>query len=164
MTHLYIDDFPMKTSIYSGFSMAMLNDQMVYLWMYLPSARNPPHYQHGTSSFFINDQDVKRGSKGHELTVKPMSQTPCCWRPFDFWWSGGWFWDVLGGFGSTTFPQNPRKVVASRWAQAPKKCWAAVVTAGTTEMRKTALITGITGQDGSYLAEFLLDKGCLEPR
>jgi GDPmannose 4,6-dehydratase len=25
--------------------------------------------------------------------------------------------------------------------------------------RKTALITGITGQDGSYLAEFLLDKG-----
>lgn len=27
--------------------------------------------------------------------------------------------------------------------------------------RKTALITGITGQDGSYLAEFLLDKGYL---
>ena len=26
-------------------------------------------------------------------------------------------------------------------------------------MQKTALITGITGQDGSYLAEFLLDKG-----
>ena len=26
-------------------------------------------------------------------------------------------------------------------------------------MRKKALITGITGQDGSYLAEFLLDKG-----
>lgn len=26
-------------------------------------------------------------------------------------------------------------------------------------MGKTALITGITGQDGSYLAEFLLDKG-----
>ena len=25
--------------------------------------------------------------------------------------------------------------------------------------RKTALITGITGQDGSYLAEFLLKKG-----
>ena len=24
---------------------------------------------------------------------------------------------------------------------------------------KTALLTGITGQDGSYLAEFLLDKG-----
>ena len=24
---------------------------------------------------------------------------------------------------------------------------------------KKALITGITGQDGSYLAEFLLDKG-----
>ena len=25
--------------------------------------------------------------------------------------------------------------------------------------RKSALITGITGQDGSYLAEFLLEKG-----
>jgi GDPmannose 4,6-dehydratase len=24
---------------------------------------------------------------------------------------------------------------------------------------KTALITGVTGQDGSYLAEYLLDKG-----
>ena len=24
---------------------------------------------------------------------------------------------------------------------------------------KTALVTGITGQDGSYLAELLLDKG-----
>jgi GDPmannose 4,6-dehydratase len=28
-------------------------------------------------------------------------------------------------------------------------------------MAKVALITGITGQDGSYLAEFLLDKGYL---
>ena len=26
-------------------------------------------------------------------------------------------------------------------------------------MPKVALITGITGQDGSYLAEFLLEKG-----
>ena len=26
-------------------------------------------------------------------------------------------------------------------------------------MRKTALITGVTGQDGSYLAELLLEKG-----
>ncbi len=26
-------------------------------------------------------------------------------------------------------------------------------------MSKTALITGITGQDGSYLAEFLLGRG-----
>lgn len=26
-------------------------------------------------------------------------------------------------------------------------------------MKKIALITGITGQDGSFLAEFLLDKG-----
>ena len=26
-------------------------------------------------------------------------------------------------------------------------------------MKNVALITGITGQDGSYLAEFLLEKG-----
>ena len=26
-------------------------------------------------------------------------------------------------------------------------------------MEKRALITGVTGQDGSYLAEFLLDQG-----
>ena len=25
--------------------------------------------------------------------------------------------------------------------------------------KKVALVTGITGQDGAYLAEFLLDKG-----
>ena len=28
---------------------------------------------------------------------------------------------------------------------------------------KVALITGITGQDGSYLAEFLLEKGAMFP-
>ena len=26
----FMDDFPIKTSIYEGFSMAMLNNQMVY--------------------------------------------------------------------------------------------------------------------------------------
>jgi len=30
---------------------------------------------------------------------------------------------------------------------------------GSTEARKVALVTGITGQDGSYLAELLLEKG-----
>jgi hypothetical protein len=29
----FIDDFPMNTSIYEGFSMAMLDNQMVYLQM-----------------------------------------------------------------------------------------------------------------------------------
>ncbi len=29
-------------------------------------------------------------------------------------------------------------------------------------MKKTALITGLTGQDGSYLAEFLLEKGFID--
>ena len=30
-----------------------------------------------------------------------------------------------------------------------------------TSKQKVALITGVTGQDGSYLAEFLLEKGYL---
>ena len=35
----FIDDFPIKTSIYKGFSTAMLNNQMVDgLWRLLPSA------------------------------------------------------------------------------------------------------------------------------
>ena len=29
-------------------------------------------------------------------------------------------------------------------------------------MNKKALITGVTGQDGSYLAEFLLEKGFID--
>ena len=33
------------------------------------------------------------------------------------------------------------------------------MTASSTTTTKTALITGITGQDGSYLAELLLEKG-----
>ena len=28
--------------------------------------------------------------------------------------------------------------------------------------KKKALITGVTGQDGSYLAEFLLEKGVVK--
>ena len=53
---------------------------------------------------------------------------------------------------------------AQLWAQysnhqEPGRGTAADATADTAAMRKTALITGITGQDGSYLAEFLLDKG-----
>ena len=49
---------------------------------------------------------------------------------------------------------------AGRWT-APDRTWAERRTSplpgGT--CRKVALITGITGQDGSYLAEFLLEKG-----
>ena len=29
----FIDDFPIETSIYKGFSMAMLNNQMVYIYI-----------------------------------------------------------------------------------------------------------------------------------
>src|SRR5260370_42137056 len=43
----------------------------------------------------------------------------------------------------------PRKAVAEALRARPRIVMAA----------KTALITGITGQDGSYLAEWLLEKG-----
>jgi len=36
----FIDDFPIKTSIYKGFSMAMLNNQMVYHWIGLCTFHN----------------------------------------------------------------------------------------------------------------------------
>ena len=32
----FIDDFPIKTSIYKGFSMAMLNNQRVYFYYHGP--------------------------------------------------------------------------------------------------------------------------------
>ena len=32
----FIDDFPVKTSIYKGFSMAMLNNQMIWLTVVTP--------------------------------------------------------------------------------------------------------------------------------
>ena len=37
-----IDDFPIKTSIYSGFSMAMLNNQMVYDYLGRPHGSTRP--------------------------------------------------------------------------------------------------------------------------
>ena len=36
----FIDDFPVKTSIYKGFSMAMLNNQMVYIYICKIRARS----------------------------------------------------------------------------------------------------------------------------
>ena len=32
---IYFDDFPIKISIHSGFSIAMLNNQMVYIHIYI---------------------------------------------------------------------------------------------------------------------------------
>jgi hypothetical protein len=36
-----IDDFPINTSIYKGFSMAMLKNQMIYIYYYHKSAWFP---------------------------------------------------------------------------------------------------------------------------
>jgi hypothetical protein len=37
----FIDDFLIQTSIYKGFSMAMLNNQMVYIYIYLEVEGKP---------------------------------------------------------------------------------------------------------------------------
>ena len=37
----FIDDFPINTSIYKGFSMAMLSNQMVYITLYNPYVMEP---------------------------------------------------------------------------------------------------------------------------
>ena len=41
----FIDDFPINTSIYEGFSMAMLNNQMVLLLVVIRSRVQPKHSQ-----------------------------------------------------------------------------------------------------------------------
>ena len=51
----FIDDFPIKTSIYKGFSMAMLNNQMVILYIYIMST---PYFQvsHFSRETFVADR------------------------------------------------------------------------------------------------------------
>ena len=39
----FIDDFPVKTSIYKGFSMAVLNNQMVYIYVRSEPGRRMEH-------------------------------------------------------------------------------------------------------------------------
>merc|ERR1712165_291967 len=66
-----------------------------------------------------------------------------------------------GGSGATTsgaaeFKGNCISLLTS-WSQCESKEMAAANSSS--QGRKVALLTGITGQDGSYLAEFLLEKG-----
>lgn len=49
------------------------------------------------------------------------------------------------------FANNPTSTVPSR-----ETLWKQM------DMAKVALITGVTGQDGSYLSEFLLEKGIVK--
>src|ERR1700709_647658 len=58
-----------------------------------------------------------------------------------------------GARGRPQRPDAPRRTPPGRRAPAPDR------RRGTDMSRPTALITGVTGQDGSYLAELLLVKG-----
>ena len=61
---------------------------------------------------------------------------------------------------ATSIPQRRPKPQTQTQAQAqPQNSKANPKSQTMTEERKVALITGITGQDGSYLAELLLSKG-----
>src|SRR5450759_913848 len=53
----------------------------------------------------------------------------------------------------------PRAGLHREPGQAPQRAPCHYCAVYTLRMTQTALITGITGQDGSYLAEFLLEKG-----
>ena len=44
----FIDDFPIKTSIYEGFSLAMLNNQMLILLKYKILVKNHHKFSDGT--------------------------------------------------------------------------------------------------------------------
>ena len=44
----FIDDFPFKTSIHKGFSLAMLNNQMVYMYMFLFTLHDDPQWHVNT--------------------------------------------------------------------------------------------------------------------
>jgi GDPmannose 4,6-dehydratase len=44
-------------------------------------------------------------------------------------------------------------------AQLPQQLWRALLRTRTSMAKRVALVTGATGQDGAYLAEFLLQKG-----
>ncbi len=54
---------------------------------------------------------------------------------------------------------SPRRTPGRRGARGAKRAKATRTPGRRQPRRPTALITGITGQDGSYLAELLLDKG-----
>ena len=56
-------------------------------------------------------------------------------------------------------PFSPKKLPARALSSLLRKIGVAKLDVEEINMGKTALITGVTGQDGSYLAEFLLEKG-----
>jgi GDPmannose 4,6-dehydratase len=104
---------------------------------------------------------ISRGYRFPHVTAAPRSQTT--WIYPGKLSSGT---AQLGDFGSLRHPIGgslaPRALKADArgcgWTPLlpPSGAVAPIYTRG---MDQTALITGITGQDGSYLAEFLLEKG-----
>ena len=72
MAHL-IDDFPIKTSIYKGFSMAMLNNQMVYTIPWWPNSLT-------YSSLPSSKQTVCYGCQGACCSM--ICRFKPCWFPY----------------------------------------------------------------------------------
>ena len=70
----FIDDFPIKTSIYKGFSMAMLNNQMVYI--YIPqTSRNQSYwnYLHQLSLAIERGHHIVVNVMGFDWTLMVLS-------------------------------------------------------------------------------------------
>ena len=68
-------------------------------------------------------------------------------------------WAKRVGVTATSCCRRRRHWIATNGGSLISRTCGAAVTDGARLMVKRALITGITGQDGSYLAEFLLNKG-----
>ena len=68
----FIDDFPIKTSIYKGFSMAMLNNQMVYI--YIPQTSRNQSYWNYLHQLSLA---IERGHLADMfIHVQPFSRSP----------------------------------------------------------------------------------------
>ena len=63
----FIDVFPMNTSIYKGFSMAMLNNQMVYIYIY------------HTRSIWVRGSPMKKVPIDAPMTLNHRQSDSCPW-------------------------------------------------------------------------------------
>ena len=70
----FIDDFPIKTSIYKGFSMAMLNNQIVYVYIYIPQTSRNQSYWNYLHQLSVA---IERGHLADMfIHVQPFSRSP----------------------------------------------------------------------------------------
>ena len=75
--HLFIDDFPVKTSNYSEYSMAMLDNQMVIYKTVTMTDQFCLMFRHSNSGFVSEDMRHKPVHKRNEKYWKPLNGFMC---------------------------------------------------------------------------------------